>query len=166
MCPATILRKSPGRELGLLRVLISQQLIINRDSSFPAEATVGEWFGGSLCIQSACISVIRSQEHGEAHPALAPRPALSPVTTLAFLYPRGAPPFPNGLLCSRRWVRLQPGPGAPSSARHQARGGAGPRRPALAVEGPGSVTPGHPGSDFYLCAAGRREEETPHRGWP
>lgn len=150
----------------LLRAPISQQLIINPDSSFPVEATIGEWFRGSFCNQSECISVILFQEHWQGPPSLPLQPALLPVQMLAFSLPSQCLTLPQlacfalslvGCGCSSPTPELAlPPPG------HQARGGAGLSRPALAVErARGVLLPVILTRDFYLGAVGRREEETP-----
>lgn len=166
------LRKSLGMELLLLRVPLPRRLLINRIGSFRATASIDAGLGASLYNLGASTSVIPPWEREQSAPI---PPHSSPPSCGTgrrhLLYPHCAWPSPQaGLLCTRRWLGAAvlsllcpalpcycalPPPG------YQARGGAGPARPAPAVERAWSVTRGHPQLGPFISALpGRREEET------
>ncbi|XP_027465083.2 uncharacterized protein LOC113931372 [Zalophus californianus] len=162
------LRKSPDTELRLLLVPFPRRLIINE---FVVSAPRHYRFrvGGSVCNQGA----FRSSHSGSvclAHPNQQASPP-SGRSGRRHLCPLSVRPSPNwpallsglaGCGCSLPPLPCpalrgpgRPGQGALPPPGYQARGGAGPARPALAVEGARRVLLAViPAWAFYLGAAG------------
>lgn len=161
------LHKSPEMELRLLLVPFPRRLIINQDRSFWAADTVNSGLGAQFATRV---------HFGHPTPGACARSTQTstPARPLAggdagiFTRSVSGPP-PTGLLCSRGWRGAaapsllcpalpgpaRPGPGALPPPGYQARGGAGPARPAPAVEGARRVLLAViPARAFYLGAAG------------
>jgi hypothetical protein len=145
-------------ELGQLPVPLPRRLIINSGFSFPIAAILHSGLRGPLCNLAMDI-LVQIVVPTPAQCLARPQPA-SPgfgAGGARLLHP-SLPALPcPALPCPALPGVLPPG--------YQARGGAGPARPAPRCrKGRASVTRGHWAGAFYLRAAGGGRRRR-HRGW-
>lgn len=151
--------------LRLPLVIFPRRLIINQDRSFWTVATVDSGLGAQFATR---VHFGHPTPGACARPTKTSTPASSLAGGDAGIFTRSVSgPPPTGLLCSRGWrgaaapsllCPALPGPARPGALPppgYQARGGAGPARPAPAVEGAWRVLLAViPARAFYLGAAG------------
>ncbi|CAK7312689.1 hypothetical protein VULLAG_LOCUS16974 [Vulpes lagopus] len=164
--------RAPEMELRRRLVTFPRRLIINQDHSRWAEATIDSGLGAQFATRAGAFRSGPLRKRAPGPPRAARQPPSAGRDAGTFTGAGSGPP-PAGPLCSGGWRGAaapslcpalpcpaplgpsRPGHGALPPPGYQARGGAGPARPAPAVEGARRVLLAViPARAFYLGAAG------------